>query len=404
MFRLAFALFSPVLALLAIRFFLRPLGLPRWVFRPLVALWLLAASKFIFFALVGGDTFNPEFPRALLILWNTADAIAICFSLLGIGAFLISRFLSLLSRFLNNPKPESRNLNLQPLTFNLPTSARRWLACIFLLLSCAVGVRAVYESVTPPRVTRYELDFPDLPAEFDGYRIVHLSDLHVSTFFRRPQIEAIVQQVAALQPDLICITGDFVDGLVERRGEDLAPLRKLRARDGVYGVAGNHEFYWDWASWRQFLSAQGVKILQNESVRILRGEAALQLAGLDDHMAWGCPEEKAAGSEGPRLDAAFATGEMSDFRILLYHHPIWSQLAAEWYRVRLQLSGHTHGGAMPGLRSLVSAHNEGHVAGVYREGKATLCVSRGTGQWAGFPYRLGDPTEIIELYLRRGTR
>ena len=77
------------------------------------------------------------------------------------------------------------------------------------------------------------------------------------------------------------------------------------------------------------------------------------------------------------------------------------RLAERKYNVRLQLSGHTHGGALPGLSPVVSYWNEGHVRGLYEEGKLKLYVSPGTGQWAGLPIRLFNPTEITLFTLRR---
>ena len=88
------------------------------------------------------------------------------------------------------------------------------------------------------------------------------------------------------------------------------------------------------------------------------------------------------------------------FRILLAHRP--TRLAEHAaYGVRLQLSGHTHGGAVRGIDRFVARANEGHVRGVYREHGLTLYVNSGTGQWAGFPTRLGVPPEITILTLRK---
>ena len=90
------------------------------------------------------------------------------------------------------------------------------------------------------------------------------------------------------------------------------------------------------------------------------------------------------------------------FRILLYHRPLPEKIGAAAAGVRLQLSGHTHGGAMPGVSQLVARANEGHVRGLYEFAPGRfLHVSPGTGQWAGFPLRLFNPAEITEIVLRK---
>ena len=99
---------------------------------------------------------------------------------------------------------------------------------------------------------------------------------------------------------------------------------------------------------------------------------------------------------------AFLGAPADAFRILLFHRPLTAVIGAEAADVRLQLSGHTHGGAMPGVSLLVARSNEGRTRGLYQfaEGRF-LYLSPGTGQWAGFPLRLFNPAEITEIILRR---
>ena len=233
--------------------------------------------------------------------------------------------------------------------------------------------------------------FPDLPEAFDGYRIAHLSDLHVSSAARAARTAGIVERTNALGADLVVITGDFVDGAPSSRREDVAPLGGLVARDGVFGCTGNHEYYSDYGAWRSEFRRIGVRMLENAAATIRRGEdgAALALLGVNDLVG------------GPDPDAAAAAAPQGAFRILLAHRPIRLARHAA-LGVRLQLSGHTHGGAILGLDRFVARANEGHVRGLYREHGLTLYVNAGTGQWAGFPERVGVPPEIACLTLRRG--
>ena len=258
----------------------------------------------------------------------------------------------------------------------------------------------MYEGVRIPSVKRVEIAWRELPPEFDGYRIVHMSDLHGSTAARRGRFERIVERVNGLDADLIAITGDFVDGRVANRGEDMAPLAGLRAKDGVMGCTGNHEAYWEWGAWLSAFRRWGIEFPEETGVRLIRrGDAALAVGGLVDpaFMGWGIDfriDQKAR--------SAFAGVPVDAFRILLFHRPLTAAIDAEDADVRLQLSGHTHGGAMPGVDLLVARSNEGRTRGLYQFAPGRfLYLSPGTGQWAGFPLRLFNPAEITEIVLRR---
>lgn len=257
------------------------------------------------------------------------------------------------------------------------------------LVAAGLAAYGIVEGVRVPSVAVREVWFADLPEEFDGYRLVHLSDLHCSSVARRWKIEGIVRRVNALDADAVAITGDFVDGAPEIWARELEPIRGLSAKDGVFASTGNHERYWGFAAWEPLYREWGVRFLRNESVEIRRGGAVLALGGLDD------PEL------GSNPGAVFAGRGPDDFRVLMFHRPIWCARLAEEFGVRLQLSGHTHGGGTPGLDRLVANANEGHLRGLYREGPATLHVSPGSGQWGGYPLRFFDPAEITLLVLRR---
>jgi hypothetical protein len=236
-------------------------------------------------------------------------------------------------------------------------------------------------------VKEVSIDFPDLPPAFDGYRIVQLSDIHASAAARADRTAGIVQQVNALNPDLVAITGDFVDGPVHLRAADILPLAKLRAADGVVGCTGNHEYYSGYGFWRTVFHRCGIKMLENDRRTVRRGEDAIAVIGQNDPVSF-------------NTDITAACAGAPPFRILLAHRP--TRLADHAaLGISLQLSGHTHGGAILGFDKLVARANEGHVRGLYREDGITLYVNAGTGQWAGFPTRLGVSPEITCLTLRR---
>jgi len=263
----------------------------------------------------------------------------------------------------------------------------------------AVSFYGTYSAVCIPSVKRVEIAFPDLPSAFDGYRIVLMSDLHCSTAARRGRFERIAARVNDLAPDLVAITGDFVDGEVSDRQADLAPLAELRAKDGVVCCSGNHEVYSGWDPWYETFTGWGFVFPEETGVRLIRrGGDALAIGGLPDPAFWGFGMEVV---DAGYASKAFADAPEGAFRILLFHRPFTAAIHAEAANVRLQLSGHTHGGAFPLVSALVARSNEGRTRGLYEFAKGRfLYLSPGTGQWAGYPLRLFNPTEITEIVLR----
>ena len=235
-----------------------------------------------------------------------------------------------------------------------------------------------------PVVRRTRIPLVKLPASASGYTIVQLTDVHIGPLLGDRFAAEVVAKVNALAPDLIVITGDLVDGRLDELARHIEPLRDLRARDGVFAVTGNHEYYWSPVAWLEHLRSLGIRILRNEHVTI-RG--AFELAGTDDSTA----AEDVPGAVAGR-DPALPL-------ILLAHHPrtITRAVAAG---VDLQLSGHTHGGQLLPLGWL-SRLFDPHVSGLARFGAAWLYVSEGTGFW-GPPMRVGTSSEIALLTLERG--
>ena len=160
----------------------------------------------------------------------------------------------------------------------------------------------------------------------------------------------------------------------------------------MVGCTGNHEYFSGWGAWRVIFRSLGIRILENERVVVRRGEESLAIIGINDPASHDS-------------DIRIASDMVPDgaFRILLAHRPTHLAEHAAC-GVRLQLSGHTHGGAVIGLDRLVARANEGHVRGLYSEHGISLYVNSGTGQWAGFPTRLGVSPEITIITLRRTRR
>lgn len=230
-----------------------------------------------------------------------------------------------------------------------------------------------------------------LPKQLDGFTIVQLTDIHVGGTIGKELVEELVARTMALKPDLIALTGDFVDGSVEELSPHVEPFRKLAAPHGVYFITGNHEYYSGADAWIAKWREMGVRVLRNERVSIERDGGAFDLAGVDDHGAHRYP------GHGMDLDKALAGRDASRALVLLAHQPRQAREAAK-HGVDLQLSGHTHGGQVWPWHYIVSVQQGGLVAGRYQLGDTQLYVSRGAGYW-GPPVRVGAPPEITRVRL-----
>lgn len=260
------------------------------------------------------------------------------------------------------------------------------------ILALAATVAGLINARRLARVVTVDVALEGLPPDLAGYTIVQISDLHVGPTIRRPTVEAVVNAVNALTPDLIVLTGDIVDGGVPQLANHTSPLGRLTARDGVYAVTGNHEYYAGANAWIAEWRRLGMQVLLNEHVVIGEGANRFVLAGVTDYSARAFDP---AHYSDPVGALAQAPADVPT-RILLAHQPR-SAPAARDAGFQLQLSGHTHGGQFLPWRWFVRLQQP-FTAGLHRLGNLQVYVSRGTGYW-GPPNRLGAPSEITRIRL-----
>jgi predicted MPP superfamily phosphohydrolase len=255
----------------------------------------------------------------------------------------------------------------------------------------AFGYRAAGEIEKP----ELAVQLPNLPRALSGFRIAHLSDIHVGPISRERFLETVVAETNALRPDLVVVTGDLVDASVGRLGPALAPLSKLSARCGVAFVTGNHEYYNGAREWVGFLRSRGIRVLLNQRIEVgdaVPGGATFDLAGIPDHGGG-----RLGADHRPDVGLALAGRDEGRAVVLLAHQPRSIALASG-HGVGLQLSGHTHGGQLWPFGALVSLYQP-WIAGLHRADDGTqIYVSRGTGFW-GPPMRVGNPAEIATIVL-----
>jgi len=263
---------------------------------------------------------------------------------------------------------------------------------VLALLSTLVGL---FNARRRAKVVTIDVPIDDLPTELDGFTIVQISDIHVGPTIKHRYVDAIVDAVNRLKPDLIAVTGDVVDGSVPQLTRHTQPLSRLSARHGAFLVTGNHEYYAGANAWIDEFRRLGLTVLLNEHVVVNHNGARAIIAGVTDY---------SAGHHDPshRSDPAAAiAGAPSDvlIKVLLAHQPRSAEAAAA-AGFTLQLSGHTHGGQFFPWNFFVR-FQQPFTAGLARLNGLWVYTSRGTGYW-GPPKRLGAPSEITRVRLVPG--
>lgn len=245
------------------------------------------------------------------------------------------------------------------------------------------------------RVVRVDVPIAGLPAALRGFSIVQISDIHVGPTIKHGYLQAIVGAVNALKPDLVAVTGDLVDGSVERLAPHVAPLASLSARHGVYCVTGNHEYYSGADAWVAELRRLGLRVLLNQNAVLEHDGARLLVGGVTDYSAHHFDPAQRSDPQAALLGAPADVA----VRLLLAHQPRSAPAAAE-AGFDVQLSGHTHGGQFLPWNFFVR-FQQPFTAGLNRLKNLWVYTSRGTGYW-GPPLRFGAPSEITHLRLVAG--
>lgn len=243
---------------------------------------------------------------------------------------------------------------------------------------------------------------PALPASFEGYKIVQLSDLHNKSFGDNQ--ERILQRVEKEQPDIIVFTGDLFDSNRLEIEPGIVLMRELTALAPVYFITGNHE-YWisdiEVGTLEEMLLEAGVEVLRNTSLEISAGEDSLLLAGVDD------PSEAEGRLGQEQLLHSYISEALSGrddlYTILLSHRPELFSLYEE-HGIDLTLTGHAHGGQfrLPFIGGIY-APDQGlfpeYTAGKYKAQEAVMIVNRGLGN-SVIPQRIFNRPEIVSITLR----
>ena len=273
------------------------------------------------------------------------------------------------------------------------------LAMAYLIFGATEGKRYF-------QVKKTTIESKDVPQGFNGYRIVQLSDMHVGSWNGNTQaMEKAVSIINDLQPDLIVFTGDLVNNLASELDNFIPVFSKLKAKDGVYSVLGNHDYstyvHWDnpedqkeeLVRLKQKQAEMGWTMLNNRHVKLYNQNDSIALIGVENSGRPPFPDyaklsEAMQGAEGM-------------FQILLSHDPThWRREVLPQTDIQLMLAGHTHAmqtkifGFTPA--QFIYTENDG----LYQEGEQMLYVNIGLGHLL-YPMRLGAWPEITLLTLRK---
>jgi uncharacterized protein len=262
---------------------------------------------------------------------------------------------------------------------------------------------------------RYQLQkismaFDDLPANFKGLKILHISDIHSGSLNDKKSVEAGIEKILETSPDIILFTGDLVNDRADEMEEYQVLFSKLKAPMGIYSTLGNHDYgdYYRWPSpeakranlerLKKVHADMGWRLLMNEHVVIEKDGHELALIGIENWSA------KANFPRYGKLGEAYKGAEKYPFKILMSHDPShWDAEVKKDYRdIHLMLSGHTHGMQfgleIPGFKWSPVQYVYKQWAGLYEDGIQKLYVNRGFG-FLGYPGRVGILPEITLIEL-----
>ncbi|MBU3845293.1 MAG: metallophosphoesterase [Candidatus Anaerobiospirillum pullicola] len=346
----------------------------------MVVIALIASSKCFLYYLVGGNAYEPNIPYNLAIAFDITRTTMVALACLVIVRLVVN----LLSKIATL----SFSYTLLP-TYSLFHA--QLMTLVAVLIGC-YGTSCAYDM---PEIKPYNLTLEKLDPRLDGMRIAVMSDVHINGTTDPYNIAALVKEINALEPDLIFLPGDLMDGTVEQRQPITDLLLDLKAKYGVFVTTGNHEYYFGYQAWRSYFEKGGFISLDNKVVELRdrNGLPLLNLGGVTD------PKAAIANLPTPDVQGVIAALDPAVPALILSHRPQYAPEFAASGKVDVVISGHTHGGLMPILDRTIATTNGGFVSGLYTLGKTQLIVNNGVMVWATLPLRIGVPSQIVLLTL-----
>lgn len=289
--------------------------------------------------------------------------------------------------------PSSLNAASYPLSHKISVSLQKRLQLLRSDLYERLGGGGFKEKDF--QVVNHSVCIPGLDPAFQGYRMVHISDIHMGQWITAERLEGVVDLINLQGPDLVAITGDFVSYALDPIADDMAlALKGLRPRDAAVAVLGNHDHWMGPEKIREIIRESHIIDLCNDVFTLSRDDAVLHIAGLDDVMV-----------NQHRLDLVMEKlNSLVGPAVLLVHEPDFADISSRTGRFSLQLSGHSHGGqiVLPRIGTPIRApHFWKYPLGRYKIGDMVQYTNRGLGTnllWS----RINCPPEITVFTLYSG--
>ena len=265
----------------------------------------------------------------------------------------------------------------------------------FFFLLVLIGVPAIYSIFIEPgwfQINRYELEVDNLPAGFEGFKIVVFGDIHKSPIVSSGHVRKCIALINSLEPDIVLNTGDFITDKAEYIYEIVEPLKSINSKYGVFASPGNHDYWADIDIVKKGLEDAGISLLVNEnrSIEKNKNTERIWIVGLDD--MW-----------GGRINTfeAFKNIPEDDVKFLIMHNPDYFIELAD-FGIDLVMAGHTHGGQVSipffGPPLVPSQYGKKYASGFVESGK--MYVHKGIGTWK-IPVRFLSRPEIVLFTLHK---
>ncbi len=368
-----------------------------------IGYWLLFVAAIIVFAIFANTPRHPVLP-VKLYLTNI-------FFILYASKLLIVLFL-LVDDVFRIGKLALNSMSTEP-TFD-PSRSKFLLQMGFLVAAVPFSafVYGMVKGAYDYRVKRIKIKVPNLPAAFEGFKMLQISDLHTGSFQSQEPLREAVRLINKQEADVVFFTGDLVNNVVTELYPHVDTLKAIQAKHGVFSVLGNHD-YGDYVSWsspeakrsnlQNLMETQqkmGWQLLMNEHRLLEKDGESIAILGVEN---WG---NRANFPKYGDLEKAYSGSEKAPFKVLLSHDPShWDGEINQTYKdIDLTLAGHTHGMQfgvnIPGLKWSPVQYVYKQWAGLYQKGQQYLYVNTGLG-FIGYPGRVGFLPEITVFELQK---
>ncbi len=358
--------------------------------------WFLGIIFFIFYAITLYFRLENKIPSDIEKIFLAVASIWYLPKILIVPVILIKDLVFGLKKFFSKFSGQ-KNTREDNITSNKRREFIKSTGWVLAGLPFILVTRGVFHTTYDFRIHRVNLFLDKLGDEFNGFKIIQLSDIHAGSFISNEPFAKAIEIIQSFKPDIIVITGDFVNFHPRELKIIYSELSKLQANHGVFGCLGNHDHYMSEDEHKILISLlreSGINLLINENSKIKIGNSYIQIIGIDNinfrtHFG--------------DFSKAMIGVEKEYPSILLCHDPTnWDRYVRNRLDVDLMLSGHTHGGQV-GIELFGQYLSPVRIvykqwAGLYRDGNQYLYVNRGLGV-VGPPVRVDMPPEITLIEL-----